>query len=133
MDVARARLGHADEHRLLLRGKALDRLDEVRDEIGATLVLVDHLRPGGLHGLVLGLDGVVAATAQGQRHHEHQHSKDLFLHMVVPRGGDDPAGSRRHRSALISPDFHTRGRLAVQPVATLDSEPAAMVRGSVLD
>ena len=61
-----ARLGDADEHGLLLRRVALHGIDEVRDEIGAALVLVDHLGPGRLHALVLLLERVVAAAAEGQ-------------------------------------------------------------------
>jgi hypothetical protein len=66
---AGARFGDADEDRLLLRRVALDRVHEVRDQVGAPLVLVDDLGPRGLHRLVLGLDGVVAAARQGEAGH----------------------------------------------------------------
>ena len=59
-----ARLGHADEHLLLLDGEALHRVHEVRDEIRAALVLVHHLGPGGLHAFVLLLQRVVAAPGE---------------------------------------------------------------------
>ena len=59
-----ARFGDADQHVLFLLGEALHRVDEVGNQVGAPLVLVDHLGPGALHLLVGGLQLVVAATAQ---------------------------------------------------------------------
>ena len=46
----------------LVLGIPLHRGNEVGDEIGPPLVLVDHLGPGRLHLFVVDLDGVVAAA-----------------------------------------------------------------------
>src|SRR5581483_233919 len=62
-----ARFGDAEEHLLFLRGEALHRVHQIRHEVGAALVLVQHLRPGGVDLLVISLQGVVAATAEEQQ------------------------------------------------------------------
>ena len=59
-----ARFGHADQHALFLRRKSLDGGDEIGNQVRAPLVLVDDLRPGGLHRLVLVLQLVVAAAGE---------------------------------------------------------------------
>jgi hypothetical protein len=65
---ARARaLGHAREDLLLLLGEALHRRHQVGHQVGAALVLVDHLRPRGLDLLVAALQVVVAAALKQQR------------------------------------------------------------------
>jgi len=51
---------------LFLRGVSLDGVDQVRDEIGAALVLVDDLGPCGFDLLVLRLKRVIAAARQQQ-------------------------------------------------------------------
>ena len=51
---------------LLLLGEAFDGLDEVRNEVGTALVLVQHLRPGRLGVLLVGGDCVDAAAARAQ-------------------------------------------------------------------
>jgi hypothetical protein len=43
-------------------GIALYHLHEVGDQIGTALVLVEHLRPGGIDLLIVDLDLVIAAT-----------------------------------------------------------------------
>src|SRR6202041_2345762 len=53
-------------HLLLLRGEALDGVNQVRHQIGAALILVDDLRPGGLDRFVLLLNLVVAAATRQQ-------------------------------------------------------------------
>src|SRR6185503_5068615 len=53
-----AGVGHAEQDLLLLRGEALHGGDQVRDEVGAPLILVHHLGPRGLDLLVLSLEGV---------------------------------------------------------------------------
>jgi len=67
-----ASLGDADEHGLLLRGEALHRVDEIGDQVGAALVLVDDFRPCGRRGFVLHLDRVVTATRQQHCRHRQQ-------------------------------------------------------------
>jgi len=57
-------LGHLSQDVLFMRGIALDHVDEVGDQIGPTLILIDHLGPGGLDLLVLLLKRVVAAAGQ---------------------------------------------------------------------
>src|SRR5574337_174727 len=57
-----ARIGHLDEDLFFVLRVTLDRIDQVGHQVGAALVLVQHLRPGRLDRLVLTLDGVVAAT-----------------------------------------------------------------------
>src|SRR5690606_11471296 len=42
----------------------LDRIDEIGDQVGPALVLVEHLRPCRAGGFVGGLDRVVAAAAE---------------------------------------------------------------------
>ena len=51
---------------LFLRGVALHRLDQVGNEVGAALILVQHLAPGGLGLLLQGWDGVDAAAGKRQ-------------------------------------------------------------------
>ena len=57
-----ARLGHRFQGFAFMRGITLDRIDQVRHQIGAALVLVQHFGPAGLDGFVLLLDLVVAAA-----------------------------------------------------------------------
>src|SRR5438309_1188593 len=61
---ARARLGDLGQHLLFLRRESLHRVDEVGNQVGAALVLVDDLGPGRLDLLVASLDIVVAAARQ---------------------------------------------------------------------
>src|SRR5690606_7786177 len=42
---ARSRLGHPEQHLLLLTGEAAHRLDQIGNQIGAALVLVQDLGP----------------------------------------------------------------------------------------
>ena len=69
----RARLGDFAKHLFLVRGITLHRRDQVRHQVGAALVLVDHFRPRGLDRLVLGLD-LVVTTARQQAAGKHQHA-----------------------------------------------------------
>src|SRR6266540_1990839 len=62
-----ARVGDAEQHLLLLGGESLHRGDQVRHQVGAPLVLVEHLGPACLDLLVGLLEGVVAAAAEQQR------------------------------------------------------------------
>src|SRR5258706_2244997 len=75
----RARLGDAEEDVLFLRGIALHRRHEVRDQVGAALVLVEHLRPRGLHLLVLGLEIVVSAAGKHECE-ESRHGPQKLAH-----------------------------------------------------
>jgi hypothetical protein len=72
-------------HVLFLLGPTLHRVDEVGHEIGAALILVHDLGPGGLDLLVLTLDRVVAAIGQAQRGQGGQHGQDL-AHQISPGG-----------------------------------------------
>ena len=60
---ARPRLGHLHKNLLLLHGKALYGIDQVRHQVGTALVLVENLGPAGLDLLVDALNVVVAASA----------------------------------------------------------------------
>jgi hypothetical protein len=75
-----ARVGHADEHVALLRGVALHGLHEVGNQVGAALVLVQHLGPRGLHLLVLGLEVVVPQPESVRPQNGEAHSS---LRIVV--------------------------------------------------
>ena len=44
-------------------GVAFDGFDQIGDEIGAALVLVDDFRPGGIHALIGTLQAVVEGDA----------------------------------------------------------------------
>jgi len=61
-----SRLGDLDEHILLLLGIALDRADQVRDQVGASLQLHLDLLLRGLRLLVVLLDRVIPAPAEGE-------------------------------------------------------------------
>src|SRR5499433_2914606 len=61
----RARVGHLLQHLPFLRGVALHGLDQVGNEIGAALILVEHLRPLRL-GAFLITRNVVDAAAREQ-------------------------------------------------------------------
>lgn len=58
----RARFGHLGKDLLLLVRVVFDGFDEVRNEIGAALMLIQHLAPGSLNLLVLSGDFIYAAT-----------------------------------------------------------------------
>ncbi len=61
-----ARLDDGGQHVLLLLGVALHGRDQVRDEIGAALILVLHVGPFGLRLLLERRDRVVAAARQAE-------------------------------------------------------------------
>ena len=67
------RLGHRDQHVLLLLGIALDGLDQVRDQIGPPLILVLYLGPAGIHFFLQRRNGVDAAAGQQHQEEEEQH------------------------------------------------------------
>src|SRR5262249_49506236 len=80
---ARPRIGHRFQHLALLGGIALHGLDQIGDQIGAALVLVEHLRPSCLGGFLVARD-VVDATACEQ---------------AETCGEDGEAGEARHGGA----------------------------------
>ena len=90
----RAGFGHRGQHLLLMRGIALDRADQVGDQVGATLVLVEHFRPARLRRLVLLLDLVVPATRQQDDQQQQQdHAHGLGSRSVI--------ATRQHCNTLI--------------------------------
>ena len=52
---------------LLLIGETLHGFDEVRDQIGAALILIEHFAPRGLGRLLVGRNVVDAAAGHGER------------------------------------------------------------------
>jgi hypothetical protein len=74
-----ARLGDPRQDFLLVAGIALHHRHEIRNQVGAALVLVEHFRPGGAHRLVVDLDLVVAAAGQ-QRGGKGQQGKEAHTH-----------------------------------------------------
>src|SRR6185436_778602 len=82
---ARTRLGNAREHVHLLLGEGLDRLHQVRHEVRAALILVQHLGPGGLGLLVGALDGVVAAAGEEEQQ-DDRYGADPLVHEIFHFG-----------------------------------------------
>ncbi len=77
----RARLGDLDQHVALLLRVTLHGLDEIGNEIGAALVLVEHLAPRGLRAFFFGRDGVDAATGELESEKSYgQGSNDTSAH-----------------------------------------------------
>ena len=58
-----ARRGDFGQQGLFVFGVAFDGFDQIGDEIGAALVLVDDFRPGGIHALIGALQAVVEGDA----------------------------------------------------------------------
>src|SRR5712671_4582921 len=77
-----ARVGDVDQDLLLLRGEAFHRIYEIGHQVGAALVLVEHLGPGGLDLLVGLLQGVVAAAAEREGREEQRGYDQESLHGV---------------------------------------------------
>src|SRR5450755_1930240 len=80
-----AGIGHPQQHILFLLRKTFHRIDEVGNQIGAALVLVDDLRPARLDLFVLRLNRVVAAIGEAQCRQRRQHGpksahRILLLH-----------------------------------------------------
>jgi hypothetical protein len=63
-----ARLDHLGQDLLLLMRLALHRLYEVRDQVGATLILVQHFAPRGLYLFVNRRNFVDAASRKTQEY-----------------------------------------------------------------
>src|SRR5712692_1296797 len=89
-EQGRTRIGDVAKHGLLLRGDALYRLHEVRDQVGAPLEYNVHLRPGGFDRLVLAdhLVAPVEVHSADQERHNHQHRDNRqqhVLHSFPPR------------------------------------------------
>ena len=78
-----ASVGDAEQHVLLLLGKTFNRIDQVRHQIGAALILVDDLGPVRLDLLVVALDGVVAAIGEAQGRKRRQH-RQKSAHQILP-------------------------------------------------
>ena len=128
-DLDRVALARASvtpiEHVLLLRRKSLDRVDEVRNQVGAALVLVHDFRPGGLHLLVLRLQSCC--------------SRSRTTRSCRPRADQEQFQARIDRSpcrALVVPEELTRsvtrwsgGRYSLSPGLTPNaSSNAGMLR-----
>ena len=85
-----ARLGHAEQHRALLGRVALDGVDQIGDEIGAPLILIEYLRPGGLDLFVLGLHACCSRspTTASTANRGKPESADLRIDSpLLPLGG----------------------------------------------
>src|SRR5882724_1217479 len=106
---ARARLGHLDQDLLLLRRESLHRVDQIGNQVGPPLVLVEHFRPGGLDLLVRTLDVVVAAAGERRGDENHDCSAE-FTHRFLLWGycaatwGRSPAIASRQWRAGRSTD-----------------------------
>src|SRR3569833_1406016 len=75
------------EHILLVRRITFHHVDQVRHQVGAALVLVQHLGPGSLDFFVRTLQRVVAAAGQGQYHASCKHPFERlepFEHCRLP-------------------------------------------------
>src|SRR5262245_28194362 len=66
LGCARPRVGHLFQNLPLLRGIALHGLDQIGNEIGAALILVEHLRPIRLGAFLIARDVVDAAARKQQ-------------------------------------------------------------------
>src|SRR5947209_1544361 len=107
-----ARVGDAEQHVLFLLRKALDGIDQVRDQVGAALILIDDFGPARLDLLVLALDRVISAIGQAQRRQRRQHGQD-FPHSSVSlssrHSGLAPSGAPRNDGDCCSrPSPHDR-------------------------
>src|SRR4029077_5025646 len=78
-----ARLGDADEHLLLLGGVALHGVHQIGNEIGAALVLIDDLGPGGFDALILLHHAVVTAAREAEHRRGHDRT-DPRTHRTSP-------------------------------------------------
>src|SRR5690606_26174153 len=102
-----AGLGDAEQDVALLFRVALDGVDEVGDQVGPALVLVEHLGPCGLRRLVRRLDRVVAAAPEHGEHgdeagkpEQDSHRHQLPLDRIGPGSPARRAPARRvYRSA----------------------------------
>ena len=59
----RARLGHLGQHLLLLLRVALHRFDQVGNQVGAALILIEHFAPRRLDLLIEGRQLIDAAAS----------------------------------------------------------------------
>jgi hypothetical protein len=74
-----SRFGHLPENLALLAREAFHGAHQIRNEIRAALILIEHLRPCGLDLLVLCLKGVITAARQAGGADEDKGSEE-FLH-----------------------------------------------------
>src|SRR5208337_2499748 len=84
----RARFDYLGQHQLLLVSIALDCLDEVRDKVGAPLILVQHFAPGGFNLLVEGRDLVDAASRKFCEHQPKSHKASKRSKVFQPDQSD---------------------------------------------
>ncbi|MDQ1132796.1 hypothetical protein QE386_001391 [Pseudoxanthomonas winnipegensis] len=99
-----AGVGDLGQHLTLLLGVALHGAHQVGDQVGAALVLVEHLGPAGLHRLILLLDGVVPAAGQQRQGREHQQGTEDMAHGVTllrGRPAAQGAHAAHHEQAFI--------------------------------
>ena len=78
-----ARLGHSHQHPFFLGRESLDGGDQVGNQIGTTLVLIDHFRPGSLHRLVLGLQLVITTTRETYAREHQQQIQQQLAHRIL--------------------------------------------------
>ena len=78
--LAEPAFGHAEQDIFFLLRIALHRRDQIRDQVGAPLILIQHFRPRFLDRLILGLKVVITAAGKGEdRGHSQQQSP--FAHV----------------------------------------------------
>jgi hypothetical protein len=91
-----------------VRGVALHGLDEVRNEIGAPLILVEHLAPCGLCLLLGRRNGVEAACRQRrQNKRQDQHGPETAKNGRGKKALGEHGNSLGHH-AMVN-DYHIAG------------------------
>src|SRR5205823_13718030 len=83
----RARIGDVVEDAFLVPRVSLHRLDQVRDQIRASLELVLDLAPGGLHRLLFGDDAVVSARPAAGERQDEDRGVPAHAHWASSHGG----------------------------------------------
>ena len=100
VDLDLARLGAGLDHRgqdlALLRGIALHRLHQIRDQVGAALILVLHLGPGGFRLFLQRRHVVVAAAGQHDAEHAENEPGERPAKMSRKRHAENPFWQRQN-------------------------------------
>src|SRR2546428_14175120 len=80
---ARSGLGHGLQRLSLVGRIALDDIDQVRDQIGPPLILVEDLAPRSVRLFVEPLDVVIAASGCDQKRHDQQRHRHVMSSMHI--------------------------------------------------